>query len=113
MIQDWIWQGRPAHFICAAECAFRLCTVVGEYIVSSVGAMDSGKKDGKFREIGCGRKFETFVFKRGQICTDCDCGEYRIDGSEIDSVGANSDAECRANHMAMCHKYDAKEVCGG
>jgi hypothetical protein len=35
--EDWIWMAHPGHYRWADFCRFRLCTYVGNYIVSSVG----------------------------------------------------------------------------
>ena len=103
-VDKWIWQGMPAHFICAFKCWFRLCTVVGQYIISSVGAYNEDEKESKYRDIGCDRKFETFVFRRGVKCT-CGCGEWRIGEGEIDALYANDVGTAHKNHMKMCKKY--------
>ena len=37
MKANWKWYGHAGHFICAQWCRFHLCTVVGGYLVSTVG----------------------------------------------------------------------------
>jgi hypothetical protein len=107
-IQKWKWFGFPGHFIAAESCQFRMCTQVGKYLVSTVGAYRP-KAGGLDQEIGCGRKFETFVFKAGTPCAVKDCGCGMPDGgSEIDSLSANDAGEAQKNHMALCRKYARK-----
>jgi hypothetical protein len=115
--KDWVWMGRPAHFFCAHSCQFRLATYIPRsgVIVSTVGDMRQnadGRLDayGEAKEIGCGRKYETFVFK-GHRVTDCDGCEYHIDsGSEIDTLPANTANDATKNHYAMCAKWDKKKA---
>jgi hypothetical protein len=35
----WKWFGNAGHFICARDCQFHICTLVGEYLVSTIGEM--------------------------------------------------------------------------
>ena len=99
---EWEWFGSPAHFICADDCRFHLATLVGPWVVSTVGEYlpDSGSWDlyakragvnlagagqGDERrnqfldevgwvDIGAGRKYETFVFRAsGKRCETEDC----------------------------------------
>lgn len=111
--EKWKWQGSAAHFVAAASCRWHLCTVVGDYVVSSVGEYVPYVPRGKeaFEKIGCDRLYETFVFHGGGACADSGCtcgGEVRVhDFSEIDSLGANTRAEAAANHEALCLKWAA------
>jgi hypothetical protein len=109
-INKWKWFGFPGHFIASNSCQFRMCTQVGKYLISTVGAYRPKGADGKDEEIGCGRKFETFVFMSGKVCDakGCGCGMPEISGSEIDSLGANDAGDARANHMKLCRKYSRK-----
>lgn len=36
---DWAWFGDAGHFICGHYCRFHLCTLVGNYLVSTVGKL--------------------------------------------------------------------------
>lgn len=104
-VDQWVWYGRPAHFISARWCNFRLATLVGKYIVSSVGDYRKDEYFAVQSVIGHERYYETMVFTAGGVC-DCGCGERRIDpASEIEMLPAQTDAECHANHMALCRKY--------
>lgn len=110
----WIWYGRPAHFICAEWCRFHMATKIGGYIVSSVGLYihprhvgGSEQQDYAYRrknpngeEIGCGRFYETMVFRAGEPCKaeGCACGLPTISGSEIDSDGYQTTGEAHEGH---------------
>ena len=136
MIQQdkWEWFGRPGHFICAEDCRFHLCTLIGDHLVSTVGALlpdapvreikaecrgivlegrgdarlhDYMKKLG-YDEIGCGRKYETMVFKvTGKRCMakGCACGLPEIIPSELDCEGYNDEGAAQVGHMVMCLKW--------
>jgi hypothetical protein len=112
--KDWVWMGRPAHFICADRCHFRMATYIpaSSVIVSTVGDYDPGESASKILgkkrpvDIGFGRKYETFVFK-AYAAKDCDC-PYHIEPSEIDTLPANDGKTANANHYAMCEKWDRR-----
>ena len=100
----WRWLGSAGHLCVGRFCRFHLCTIVGEYMVSTVGAYvpPEGSRNitAKFRgvelegmgaareadyldklgyeDIGAGRKYETMVFKveEGAACVEdgCLCG---------------------------------------
>jgi hypothetical protein len=136
---EWQWFGAPGHFVCAHDCRFHLCTLVGRYLVSTVGQYlpdvpvreilarsrgiilegrgeerraDYMAKVG-FEEIGADRKYETYVFHAGDVrCAepDCQCGMPRpTDLREVEGVGANQPGEAQRNHMEMCEKYAAMQ----
>lgn len=100
---EWKWYGAPLHFVAATKCRFRLGTVVGEYVISTVG--DYWSSDGKREPVGCERWAETYVFR---IASWRSCGCPQIDCSEIDATCYGEDAKCEeinAGHLAMCQKY--------
>ncbi len=103
----WIWQGSPGHFIAAESCGFHLCTVIGGYLVSTVGDYRPMGPYTKLDTIGCDRFFETMVFRASRcIAEGCTCGEYRQhSGASLDFAPANTRAEAHAAHMAMCTKW--------
>lgn len=105
----WKWFGFPGHFIASDSCRFRMCTQVGKFLVSTVGAYRP-KPSSLDTDIGYGRKFETFVFKAGAPCKlkDCGCLMPEINGSEIDSLPANTAGDAQTNHMKLCRKYARK-----
>ena len=137
MLEDWKWFGSAGHFICAQWCRFHLCTLVGSYLISTVGEYvpdetvreihcevrgiklegrgdarlaDYMKKVG-FQEIGYKRTYETMVFHAGEPCRaeGCNCGLPRLaDACEIECLGANDAGTATANHLSMCHEYDQK-----
>ncbi len=118
---EWEWFGDPGHFICGQWCRFHLCTKVGEWLVSTVGAyvhprhgMGSETKEAEWlmdnwpgEDIGYNRKYETLVFRVTGKCTDeaCKCGMPTFDGSETDGEGYGTAGEAAAGHLALCLKY--------
>jgi hypothetical protein len=133
-VKDWEWFGHAAHFICGAYCRFHLATRVGPYLISTVGEYfpdEEGREinaevrgvalEGRggarradymekigFEDIGCGRKYETFVFWLGdkfERCSNpnCNCGLPSPDNwGEIWGEGANTPGDARNNHMKAC-----------
>ena len=137
MSADWKWFGHAGHLIVGQWCRFHLCTLVGKYLVSTVGEYvpDEGvreitarcrgitleghgdarladymKKIG-FEEIGAGRKYETMVFLAGQPCEakDCHCGLPEISGDELAWRGYNDAGSTAKGHLELCKEYSAKE----
>lgn len=118
---EWEWYGLPGHFICGQWCRFHLCTLVGHYVVSSVGEYIHPRHSGGSERaeaewmkdnwpgeyIGRNRKYETMVFHAAGRCNepDCMCGQPDIDPAEVECRGCNTRKEATENHMAMCHKY--------
>lgn len=129
---DWIWMPHPAHFICARDCRFFLATRVGPYVVSTVGEMipdapvreiyaqsrgidlvgrgderlaDYMRKIG-YEEIGCGRKYETLVFRAKAADEKNSCCPWRIDvSSELDGRGYNEPHDAYQGHLELCRKW--------
>jgi len=60
-----------------------------------------------FENIGCDRKYETFVFRAGKPCDapDCGCGLPAISGDELETLSANDAATAGKNHMTLCRKF--------
>ncbi len=133
----WVWMPHPAHFICARDCKFHLATVVGDYIVSTVGEMvpDApireifaetrgkslvGRGDARladymekigYEDIGYQRKYETMVFKASarEPNPETDCCPYVIDASEeLAMRGYNDAASAYRGHLALCDEWANK-----
>lgn len=126
----WIWMPHPAHFICARDCRFHLSTVVGKFIVSTLGEYlpdapvreilatsrgvhlegrgdarrsDYMKKIG-YETIGYECLYETMVFKA--VKSNNKCCPYRQDsGESLDFAGYNDEGEAYKGHLAMCRKW--------
>lgn len=100
----WKWQGYGGHFICADMCRFRMTTIVGRWIVSTVGdyypplPLGNGPK-----EIGYKRTHETMVFLSKPV-DGCGCREM-VSGAEEDAAGYNSHNDATNGHYAMCRKW--------
>lgn len=132
-MKKWIWMPHPGHFICSSSCRFKLNTYVGKYIVSTVGeyfpdsevrkifaasrgiavvgmgdAWDSDylKKIG-YEEIGCGRKYETMVFRSRKSKHKC-CPYETLNGRELDFLGYNTAEDATKGHMKLCEKWSRK-----
>jgi hypothetical protein len=103
----WIWQGSPGHFIAGESCIFHLSTVIGGYIISTVGEYCPLGPYTKIETIGCDRLYETMAFRAARcVATGCTCGEYRqASGKSLDFAPANTRAEAHETHMAMCAKW--------
>ena len=90
-----------------------MVTDIGDYRISTVGGYfpSHKKEDEEPEEIGCNRKYETFVFDLGKSLCRCGCGMRDVKSySEIDSDGYNTDKDANAGHMAMCLKYARKKA---
>ena len=64
-----------------------------------------------YEEVGCGRKYETMVFRAGKPCADpkCGCGlPTPTEWNELAGDGYNDAGAATRGHMAMCMKW-AKE----
>ena len=111
---QWKWYGNVAHNCVGPWCRFHLATEIGSYLVSTVGEYFSPHKSEKEcpekpSEVGCGRLYETYVFRlKGRRCEakDCGCGIHFPDYyKEIDSLAANDAKKATANHYELCEKY--------
>lgn len=117
----WEWFGAPGHFISGRYCRFHLCTLVGDYLISTIGEyvppeitakgrVDEGKwleEHWPGEDVGLG-KYETMAFTAGDRCKEpgCNCGQPTIGSAEELSVEWTADrGKARAAHMAMCEKY--------
>ena len=89
------------HFCASDSCRFRIGTLVGKYIISSVGDMVI---HGKSVEVGSGRKYETMVFDHEGDCV-CGCGLACHNGRELESCGYNDAKSATEGHLEMCKKY--------
>lgn len=114
----WKWYGKSGHFICGEWCRFHLCTVVGPFLVSTIGeyvhprhsgggetAEREYLKDHPYgEEVGYQRFYETMVFIAGEPCT-CGCGQPRVDGHDLDFRGYNDPLSASEGHRELCSKW--------
>ena len=125
--ETWEWFGHTAHFCCGRWCRFHMATLVGPWLVSTVGLYVHPRNSGSHEkseqewlkdnpngeEVGFGRFFETMVFKAGARCKvkGCNCGLPEISGSELDFNGYKTAGEANHGHMELCRKWSkiAKE----
>ncbi len=106
----WEWFGFAGHLCIGHMCRFHLCTQVGKYLVSTVGDYHCSldQENGKAREIGCDRLYETMVFKAGKPCDikECGCRQPELEtASGLDMEGYNTGGEAQRGHMKMCAKW--------
>jgi len=124
--RKWKWSGIACHFICGSRCRFHMGTVVGKYLISTVGEMLDEQRRGSLRtdefygmapeycaDIGYQRKYETMVFRlkqrRGKNRSTCDCLRCRYDQmDQVDFLPANTAGEAERNHMKLCRKWARK-----
>lgn len=108
--KDWIWRGLPGHFILSKNCLFHLHTRVGQYRISTVGALYlNGELE--MLEVGAGRHYETMVFVEGddgepETYSEIDCDGLMkrpfMNPEECDMIAAKM-------HLEMCRKYARME----
>ena len=65
------------------------------------------KKRFGFEEIGCGRKYETMVFKARKSKYKC-CPYEMISGKDVDFEGYNTPEEAYKGHLKLCKKWGKK-----
>lgn len=136
---EWRWFGHVGHLIVGHDCRFHLCTLIGDYLVSTVGeylpdegvreifaetkgVVLEGRGDERradymrkvgYKEIGAGRLYETMVFRAGEPCTDpsCNCGLPALaDAMELDADGYNDAGSATRGHYAMCDRVARGEI---
>ena len=122
---DWKWYGKSGHFICGEDCRFHLCTLVGEFLVSTVGeylpqehhhGLPRAKSlTGLPLSDGLSfwlrrRKYETMVFRAGPACK-CGCEQPTLaSGRDLDFTAYNKAGDAARGHYAMCEKWAAKKL---
>lgn len=100
----WKWFGSAGHLCVSEYCRFHLATQIGQYLVSTVGDYyPHGKQSEKPETVGCGRTFETMVFKIDGPC-ECGCGMPKIIPEELVCDGYNDRASANKGHDFICHK---------
>ncbi len=108
--RDWVWMPHAAHFIASNSCRFRMATVVGDFVVSTVGDNRSWGKGEKL-EVGCDRFYETMIFfAKKDNGNECDCCQYVISGDGLETIGYNDSKSAFDGHMEMCNKYARMEA---
>lgn len=125
-MSKWEWFGKPGHYICAEWCRFHLTTVVGKYVVSTVGELvhpsDSGGSEATEMEwmaknwpgadVGSNRKYETMVFLVGKRCRRKECGKCGHpelkNARELDANVYNTRGDAQRGHLEMCERWAKK-----
>ena len=98
----WEWFGYPGHCIVDTRCRFRLCTKVGDYLISTIGDLpdrDTGERD--TFGIEPDSFFKTAVFKCGGRCDrpECGCLKPIIEGTTIECECCATAGEAQALHL--------------
>lgn len=88
----------------AKDCLFRMCTDVGRYKISTIGAL---YQNSKMETIGCDRHYATFVFRIDRDGVILDHFELDSDGVYLEKKMSPYDADDAAErmHIKMCAKY--------
>jgi hypothetical protein len=112
---EWQWQGIPGHCIVGDRCVYHLNTVVGPWLVSTIGEYKAEGWRSPVTEIGAFRMYETMVFRAARCEVPDECGEWhQQNGVSLDAEGAQTRREARENHLRLCEKWAAiapSEVC--
>jgi hypothetical protein len=104
--EDWKWYGFAGHFILGDRCSYHLSTRVGNYLVSTVGALKADNwRQKKLDPVGSNRKYlyETMVFP-------CD-GETEegnanvLSRSELECSRYEDSLEAERGHYTLCEKW--------
>ena len=121
-----IWMPHAGHFICGAQCEFRLTTYVNGYIVSTVDEYvpdegvrriyresrgrrldlggDAERNEFGFEDLGYHRKYETMVFPAKKSRLQC-CPYRRKNVLELEMMGYNTPGAAYRGHLKMLTRY--------
>lgn len=106
----WEQLPHPGHLCVGKMCQFRLATIVGAFLVSTVGEyFPKGQKEmemiGGYIDGDSFKPFyETMVFRCGAERHDCGCPS-NVDYSEIECLRCETDKEALKQHRELCEKY--------
>ena len=114
--ENWVWMPHNGHFICGDRCHFTLNTYIGKYIVSTIGELPETLKEyikdkkfmSQFQEIGCGRKYETMVWKAKRSVHECCPWEIIVADGELDFEAYNTAGDAYKGHLKLCNKWSKK-----
>lgn len=103
----WKYRGLKGHHILRSRCRFRICTDIGQFRVSTVGAYYQFPEDEFMKMVGFNRHYETFVFR---IEDDEIYNGFEIDSDYVffdkeKDDPYEKDEEAEAMHDKMCEKY--------
>jgi hypothetical protein len=108
--EKWKYRGMPGHFCGSRRCRFHLCTAIGNYLISSVGAYYADES-GPMQMIRCDRHYETLVFK---LNSDGAIEDYsEVDGDSVELKPGmdphKADRLAEEMHDRMCVKYAERQ----
>lgn len=100
---EWTWYGFAGHYIGGRQCAYHLCTRIGDRMVSTVGAYYPDRtSDMQTLGIGDDDFFETMVFP-------CDGEDEHgniniLEWSEIESHSYPTSIAAEIGHRNICDR---------
>lgn len=106
-VEEWKYRGLKGHFINAERCRFGLCTDIGSYRISTVGAYYPTDSTPHMDMIGWQRYYETYVFNliNGKISSHQEIDSESIGFDKDKENPYDKDKEAEAMHERMCLKY--------
>lgn len=103
---EWYWGGYAGHFIGGGKCRFHLSTIVGSYLISTVGDYRTNRSEQQ-ETIGADRLYETMVFRCDGL--DGDLNPQLTDLQELELVGYNDSCDAERGHYDMCEKWAGEQ----
>lgn len=103
-IAEWKWSGQAGHQCVSNYCRYHLTTVVGIYIISTVGDWHP-KGAGKMEKLTLYGYYDTAVFEVDEELLECGCVQIKgeqLDGKQYGNVKC---PELEKGHFDMCMKY--------
>lgn len=107
---EWVWYGFPGHFIGGKNCAYHLCTRIGDRLVSTVGAYRPHRDEEGFVPLSITEDsfYETMIF-------ECD-GETEHGDPNVTSWTAlytehySESIDAERGHRALCARVAKGEL---
>ena len=108
---EWTWHGHAAHLSVRGRCRHHLTTVVGKYVISTLGdyVPDPRNAPDVRETIGSGNDdyYETMVWTLAGYCVEGCCPQI---GNDLDDTKRYATALlANIGHLAMCLKYAAQQ----
>jgi hypothetical protein len=103
--KDFHQRGMDGHFILRHKCRFRLCTFVGNYMISSCGALYEDERFSEhMSEIGLNRHYEIMVFDlKTESMSEIDFQGFKYNKNK--DCPYELDITVEKAHHEMCIKY--------
>lgn len=101
----WKWYGYAGHFIASKKCAYHLSTLVGSFLVSTVGDYRPNGRDRETLGSSEDSFFETHVFECDGETPEGDPNV--LSWSNIDGERYSQSIAAERGHYDYCRKYAA------